>query len=76
MCFIVQAHDAAPRAACGIVSLPDVTSRDVCPCVHALDAASKARDCIVDAPDTASWAQRGRVCVLLVANSVAAEVWF
>ena len=34
------------------------------PCVHAPDAAPRARDCIVDAPDTGSWAQR--VCVYLL----------
>ena len=48
----------ASRAACGIVSFTDVTSRDMCPCDHAPDVASRAIDCIADAHDTASWAQR------------------
>ena len=69
MCCIVQAPDAATRAAYGIVSLPDVTSRDICPCVHAPDAASRARDCILNAPDTASWAQHVRVCLLMMIPS-------
>ena len=66
MCCIVQAPDAASRAVCGIVSLSNVTSSDMCPCVHALDATYRARDCIVNASDTASWAQHVRVCLLMM----------
>ena len=66
MFCIVQVPDVASRAACGILSLPDVTSRDMCPGVHALPASSRARNCIVDAPYNACWAQCVRACLLMM----------
>ena len=60
---IVHVPDATSRAACRIGHLPDITSRAMSPGVHVLDATSRDRDCFVDAPDTASWAQCVHLCL-------------